>query len=386
MKYPQLINALNLDVNAYRAALTETKQTTVLIQNLRDNYFSYSDVLAKKELDERENDSSFHTVYRVRPIIKVNSDYKKDWDIFTRAAFGFLDCEKNKDIINELVNLKEKLIKEAEKLVSNTAEPLDRALKTILDDFENEAGFAECITIKEEDGVLTAEHFFKIIAGGHPFNDEGASPQHGPLTHRLQCYLLGQYIKNNIQIFFPNDDDFQQLRLCLAKSYPSLTENGLLPVHKIISVFYRMLGQVEFQNSFDWEQFNAEVQEKSKKLNPHKEFRASLNSPYIWTQVFDRFGYAGYFSVPSNFGFIQALGCFPFLPQLGIPAVTPNQALFDKHLKTILDLTPKFLKIEPAKQQLDYNTKAGILFFSQQANSYAIAKPLDTNLCSSSAI
>lgn len=195
----------------------------------------------------------------------------------------------------------------------------------------------------------------------------------------MQCYLLGQYIKNNLQKFFPNDDDFQQLKLSLAKTYPNLAEEGCLPTHKIISVFYRMLGQEEFQNSFAWEEFNAEIQEKSKKLNPYKEFRTSLNSPYIWTQVFDRFGYAGYFSVPSNFGFTQALGCFSFLPQLGIPAVNANQTLFDKHLKTALDLTPKFLKIEPAKQQQDYNTKAGILFFSKQANSALVERPLVTN-------
>ncbi|MBI2786237.1 MAG: hypothetical protein HYX60_08030, partial [Legionella longbeachae] len=84
---------------------------------------------------------------------------------------------------------------------------------------------------------------------------------------------------------------------------------------------------------------------------------------------FDRFGYAGYFSVPSNFGFIQSLGCFSFLPKLGIPAVIPNQDRFDKHLKTVLDVTPKFLKIEPSKQDNDYKSNIGILFFTQKTNT-----------------
>lgn len=125
MNYSQLINALNLEPNVYRAALSEVKQTTVLIQSLRANYFSYSAAIAKKELDEGKNDSSFHTVYRVIPTIKIDSKYKKDWDSFVRTTFDFLDCDKNKAIIKELFKLKEKLISEAEKLNSNTIEPLN---------------------------------------------------------------------------------------------------------------------------------------------------------------------------------------------------------------------------------------------------------------------
>ncbi|MBI2786432.1 MAG: hypothetical protein HYX60_09080, partial [Legionella longbeachae] len=257
MTYSRLINGLNIEVNSYRASLTEAKQTSILIQNLRDNYFSYSKAKAKKELEDEKNDTSFYTVYRIMPTIKGNSAYKKDWNAFVRAGFEFLDCEKNKDIINEIFNLKVKLITEIENLDQNTTEPLDTAFKKILDDFEHEAGFAECVTIKKEDGVISAEKFLKIIEGGHPLYDDGAPPQHGPLAHRVQCYLLGQYIKNNIKKFFPNNHDFQQLKLSLAKTYPKLAENGLFPDHKMISVFYRMLGQEEFQNSFDWKQFNA---------------------------------------------------------------------------------------------------------------------------------
>ena len=326
-----------------RAARTEEEQTSLIIKSLRDNYFAYGAAKSRREIRDNKIDHHFHTVYRIMPAMKEDSRYKQSWDTFVQAACAFFDCDTNKDIIAEILKLEKKFKTDSAKSPNKSPEKI---LEEIVGEFEKEAGFADLTKITQADGILSATAFLKIVAEGHPFNDYGpATPQHGVYSHRIQFYLLGNYIKNNLEKFFPTQDVAKLMRE-LAKQYPEVRGNdGQFTVNQVVSVFYRLLGNWEFQNSFDWDKFTHDVQTRSKKDNPNKTFPMTLNNPYIWTQVVDRFSYAGYFSVPSNFGFVQALGCFSTLPKIGLPYTQG-----DKNLKTILDVTPKFIKQEPSKK------------------------------------
>jgi hypothetical protein len=175
-----------------------------------------------------------------------------------------------------------------------------------------------------------------LLRNGHTLDDIGAGMQHGNLSHRLQFYLLGQYMNNHLDDLFQDTNNLNHvLDELKLKHLDMIDQNNKFPLCKLISAFYRLLGTKEFNECFDWELFKQNRAILNEKYNKQKT-PDELNASDIWVQLFDRYGYAGYFSVPSTFGLLQRLGCFANLPALGMPSTSTN-----KHLKIIIDVTPK---------------------------------------------
>lgn len=315
------------------------KKISHLIRSLKDNYYSYGLMVASKESERKIRDqkdyySGFFALPRV-PLqkMKAASSYII-WQKCVRKIYDLFDGENREKFILEILKLENKLKMHNKKPVS-----VDKVLETVLSEYESSSGFSTVVNIKQTDGVggiLSPAEFKKLLSDGHPINDLGTTfllEQHGKLSHRLQFYILGNYLEKNISEFF-TEEDLNILIDKLTIQYPDMLDGKTkFPVSKIISVFYRLLGSDEFNNSFDWKAY-AENRAKLNMYYNKQNVPSMLNVGNIWVQLFDRYGYAGYFSVPSTFGFLQKLGCFPALPVIGEPKVKTN-----KHLKTILDIT-----------------------------------------------
>ncbi|WP_019216906.1 hypothetical protein [Legionella tunisiensis] len=130
-----------------------------------------------------------------------------------------------------------------------------------------------------------------------------------------------------------------------------------------------MLGENDFNQCFDWDKFIEKRKALNEALNPGK---ASLNTdkdkgivperfnaPTPWDKSLDNLGYVPYGSIPSAFGFLQYLGCFPDLPQLGKPNVEGVKK--DTHLKKVLDTTPRVNPLEPFQSKSKQKTIPRIL-------------------------
>lgn len=342
-------SALNLDLGeGQRPAFSKEKNIMHLVRSLRENYFSYGFMMAEmankkledKAQEDKQNSATspeFFALPRVPlPPMKPNSSYAV-WNGFVDQVVSFLDEKNQEQYILELIKL-EKLFSSIRK---NTPASIsdETILENILSEFEKNAGFSDVVDIKPTDGpggILTPEQFNNLLIQGNPINDLGTTfqlEQHGKYSHRLQFYLLGKRFIENPLLFF-KQEELNTLIDQLTSTYPNEAKPGeKFPVNKIISVFYRMLGTEEFKNCFDWKTFIAERRKKdlyhnNKPVPPH------LNRGSMWVQLFDRYGWAGYGSVPSTFGFLQKLGCFPNLPKIGEPKTKTNS-----HLKTILDVT-----------------------------------------------
>ncbi len=303
------------------------KQISLLIQSLKENYFAYGMMIARKQKERQlrirsdyYTKSGFFAIPRIAiPEMKADSKYII-WRQFIRKTFEFFDGNNREAFVHQLLALENKLLALHNKLQDPAS--IEALLEKLLDRFEAAAGFLPAVTITFQDGkngILSTDEFNHILRSGHTMRDVGAGPQHGLLSHRLQFYILAQYFHKHVTEFFTEQD---------------LKILGL-PATKIISAFYRLLGTNEFNDSFDWVEFRRKRRDLNQQCN-EQDVPDELNADNIWAQLFDRYGYAGYFSVPSSFGLLQKLGCFSSLPQLGAPRVDTN-----RHIKTILDVTPK---------------------------------------------
>jgi hypothetical protein len=246
-----------------------------------------------------------------------------------------LDGSNKIDYIRELRQLENSLCEHIK--LSNHPVTIEDALESILRKFEIETGFSSVIIIQPDDGnngILSASQFKSLLRYGHPLDDNGAGTQHGRFSHRIQFYLLGQYMKNNASHLF-STYDISNIKASIIQQFPDLENSSNQEFsNKLISIFYRLLGTDDFNNCFNWGEFNKRRQALSIKCNGQPA-PDELNTADIWVQLFDRYGYAGYFSVPSTFGILQKLGLFRELPRLGEPRTDTNI-----HLKRILDVTP----------------------------------------------
>lgn len=331
------LNALDLD-DRNKSATSKTP-IVLLIKSLRDNYLSYGKMILDKHKGG-QHDPTFVAIPLIGiPMMKKDSKYKV-WDKFIRKTRDFLDSDNQtrQAFIQELSNLETKL---AELSAQYPKKSIDMLIEEVLSDFEKEANFNTLIDIPNTGKVLSPDEFNKILSDGHPFNDLGASIQHGKWSHRIQFYLLGQYLKSHVDEFFNTSDPSWKEQLGLkANEEVSLG---------VLSQFYRLLGSKEFVAAFDWKTFRDKRDEFNKMSNPDKQVNVRFNPSALWPQLFDRMGYGGHFSVPSSFGFLQKLGCFKGLPTLGVPNVTGDKK--DKHLKTVLDLTPPINRSISQKQE-----------------------------------
>lgn len=325
------LNYLDLATPKPRA-LSEVLKINLLIRSLRDNYFAYGvSMAARNQNTQAEQVEKIFVIPRVNlPRMKEDSCFKA-WQPFLDAAFNFFDGDDRTAYISELQQL-DNAIRATGCYRSN------ELLEAILTDFETGSGFASVHTISSTDGnrgLLTPADFRKILAAGHPLNDCGASSNHGRLPHRLQFYIFGNYLLKNLDIFF-SADDLATVLAELHNKYPGVTDDtGNYPISKIISAFYRMIGTDAFNDCFDWDTFTNNRYALNVKYNG-TDMPDKLNTCDMWFQLFDRVGYAGYFSVPSTVGLLQKLGCFRSLPEISEPSFADK-----KELKTIFDITPK---------------------------------------------
>lgn len=311
----------------HEEGLSEEEQTGRIIRSLKENYLTYGLKMVSK------GNERFFLIPRVPlPPMKEDSTYKV-WQSFVNKVAVFFDDLNRKAFIDELSQLQKKYAASSHPTSSS-----DR-FEQILFEFEHASGFSSVIEIpskEQEDGLLSTEQFKKILSQGHPFNDFGASSHHGKLSHRLQFHILGNYFLKNVEAFF-SPEDLKTLIDSLTIQYPEhLDEQGVYPVSKIISAFYRLLGSEDFNECFDWNVFIKKREELNLKFNK-KNIPEQFNQTDIWVQLFDRYGYAGLFSVPSTMGLLQKLGCFRALPTIGIPDIASK-----KDLQIIMDVTPKF--------------------------------------------
>ncbi|WP_019216905.1 LirA/MavJ family T4SS effector [Legionella tunisiensis] len=184
------------DSNSIDSLHLDTKQQTcerkhpifLLIKSLKDNYDTYAEMIAKKEIKSGTIEKTFYAIPKIDiPEMKDSSSYKS-WDKFIRKMQNFLDG-KNPDYIAELTKLESKLQNEEAKLQrENPNVDLNALFEKILENFEEKAGFSSLKIIEKNAGVLTADVFFEMVRKGHPLTDLGASEQHGKLSHRLQFF------------------------------------------------------------------------------------------------------------------------------------------------------------------------------------------------------
>lgn len=331
-----LVEALDLAKRNYHVC-SEEQKVGLIIHSLKENYTSYGlKVIAKNcELEKVgcSNHSNFFIVPRVPlPAIKLDSNYIV-WQQFVNKTIQFLDGENREEFISELCQLQNILSRSTDKAAST------ESLVKIFSDFENKSGFSSVASILPNDGdkgLLSPSEFKKLIASGHPIDDFGASLHHGRLSHRLQFYILGNYFLKNVNQFF-TPQSLNALMDTLTAEYPEMLDNhARFPIHKIISVFYRLLGTDKFNECFDWKEFSKNRAKLNMQFNT-KIISDNFNMADIWVQMFDRYGYGGFFSVPSTVGLLQKLGCFSSLPAISVPNISAK-----KDLRIIMDVTPKF--------------------------------------------
>jgi hypothetical protein len=333
---------VSLDLaEAMRPKLSMVEEISMLIRSLRDNYFSYGLGVSTRN-DQREARSKsnyygkgFFAIPRINlPRMKSDSPFIA-WSRCVNEVYKLLDGSSVSEYVQEIMNLELKLIERCKN--DSDIDSVEVLLENILCEFEIDSGFSSVFEIKQSDGnagILTAEQFKTLLIGGHPLNDNGAGVQHGHQSHRLQFYLLGQIMRKNISRFF-STEEIANIKLFAARKWPEMFGEQSNDFNgKIVSIFYRLLGMQEFNDSFDWEDFYKRRQQLNLKYN-NQSVPEELNTADIWVQLFDRYGYAGYFSVPSTFGFLQNLGIFKQLPKIGEPRIDENV-----HLKRIIDVTP----------------------------------------------
>ncbi|MBI2784826.1 MAG: hypothetical protein HYX60_00355 [Legionella longbeachae] len=356
-----------LDLDTKQQLSPRKNKICLLIASFKQNYISYGKMMAKKsEEGFPDHTFSYLPLLNIPPMIE-NSKYKV-WDKFVRKTRKFFDCNpyNRSEYINELQKLKNKLSKLSMLYPEKSVEVL---FESILEEFEKESGFSNLIEIPKTKTVLTPDQFNEILSEGHPFNDLGASSQHGKWSHRVQIYILGQYLKNNLEDFFDTSDPTWKIQIGMEK-------NEIFNP-KIISTFYRLIGTKEFNNAFVWKEFRENRDQFNKKNNPGKTVNIRFNPSALWPQLFDRMGYTGDFSIPSTFGFLQKLGCFSSLPTLGHPNIYGNQK--DKHLKIVMDVTMPLgfslkNKEKPTSNPL-HTPYIGTLFSSQKKAPSSVKKP-----------
>lgn len=332
------------------------KAAIKIIETLRLTYDQFVIEHSQKqaEIDKRKSgiygEGFFDVIRLPLPKFKENADaYYKLWGTFLAVVHRFFDGQDLSSLIKQIHTLEQKINERVDCLSTDSDHTLSKEsiLLEILQEFEIECGFSEIVHIHKENdlldksnvhkGILKAEDFLAIIADGHPLNDFGAAPQHGPYSHRLQFYLLGNFFLKHRNLFF-NEETFCLVKTELLKQNPSWkdeTDDTL--TKKMVPVFYRLLGDKNFNDSLDWDAFEKIRYEENKKVGQENAPKW-LNSSYIWTQLFDRFGYRGFFSVPSTFGFLQKLGCFPDLPKIGKPNLKGNV-----YLREIIEKTKEVI-------------------------------------------
>jgi hypothetical protein len=290
------------------------------------------------EIEKRKSSqipAIFFDVVRV-PIPSFKNDappFFKIWMSFMLETCNFFDGKNPFPLFNEIFNLEQKI----QSITQDDAQK-ETVLLNILREYELTAGYSKTLSlihpenaiVESEDlstvykGILSAEQFLGIISRGEVFNDFGAAPQHGAYSHRLQTYLLGNYFEKNISHFF-SKEKLKDLKTNLeAQDFSFKSDDAF--IKQIPSIFYRLLGNSTFNDALDWDKFR----EQRKKLNEMKgqhNVPEELNKSFIWTQLLDRYGYGGFFSVPSSFGFIQYLGGFIGLPVIGKLNIEKNQPL-----------------------------------------------------------
>lgn len=352
------ISVDSLDLDAKKQPFPPEKRISFLIKSLRDNYIAYGEMMAKKAQTGEVDDTFVALPLIPIPPMKPNSPYA-GWDKFVRKTRDFFDShtDSREDCIRELMALEQTLSEAKE---ASPGKALDTLLEEILEDFEKKAGFSSLVEIPKTDQVLSPDQFNTILREGHPFNDYGASVQHGKWAHRVQLYILGHYLKKNIDCFFDTADSGWKEKL-------GLKEGEVFNIDTILSTFYRLLGTKEFVNAFEWRKFRTDRDDFNVKNNPGKTVNVRFNPSAMWPQLFDRMGYAGYFSVPSSLGFLQQLGCFANLPVIGVPNVVGEKR--DKHLKKVLDVTPTLEQKKQdaqAKSAVHHHSVAGSLFAAEK--------------------
>lgn len=246
----------------------------------------------------------------------------------------------------------------------------EKILNDIFLEFGENTGFSperiylDSTAGKNKNALLTAEEFFDMLKNGQLFTDIGAGKQHGHLTHILQIYLLGKYFQKNLETIY-NQNELKEIQNFIKKYYPSIFQKtdkiSDLP-KKIINVFYRLLGEKDFIDAYDWAAFE---RERLKSFSPNEENKLStatqtrLNASTLWDQLFDKLGYNSNFSVPSTFGFLQYLGILINFPVLGVPNIRyeKNNNQVDEHLTRVLNITPNQAKLKAMEKNTFFSTK-----------------------------
>jgi hypothetical protein len=332
-----------------RANALKRFQAAHLIRSLRANYNAYV------KNPRRPADFCAITTLDL-PSIKEDSQYKP-LEPFIHTAKAFFDGDREggsqKNIIIELTALEERINESYEQRTRglpffaqiDQEKMREEILLEILLEFEAEAGFSTPVLIEREEGLIPRERFEELVLGGHPFNDAGATEQHGPHSHRVQSYLLHQYLRKHPELL-PTTEQIQQ---ALVNNEDRITVRpGKTLESQITSIFYKLTAVRTFNSAFNWDDFKTRRQARNEALNPGKNVPQEMDGAHINVQFFDRRGYAGYFSVPSTFGHLQKLGLFKSLPTLGKPNFEERRAL-----KHIFDLT-KPAEPSPRDGHLDY--------------------------------
>ena len=274
------------------------------------------------ELNYEGNGNSFYHIKRVElPLVKEkhknNLEIQK-WLPFINSAYEFLDTDYGIRVARQLCKLIDKINQtEALNKQNDIIRNREDILLAILHDFETKAKFSEVVCLDTDtndvsaidtvkygkivgSGILTGKEFMPILRAKHPINDFGGGLQHTPFSHRLQWYLLAQELMDypeKYQINFKLED---------------------------LSEFYSVLGDADFNKMFD---FTVLKQHRLENAIPLR-----LNVGNLWIQIFDRYGYDGYWSVPSTFGFMNNLGFFEGLPIKGAPN-NPNVCVILEKIK-----------------------------------------------------
>lgn len=342
---------------AVRSVLKDPRdELSHLIASLRANYYSFVK-------HKGSHDPSFFSVAKVDlPLMRADSPFKC-MEPFIQAAKAFLDGQQEKEFVSELVEFEKEIDQRYMKIKrsSTDGETLTRIqiFLQVLDEFEVRTGFSAPVEIAKDagpkkDGLISPKEFNQKTLAGHPFIDYGATTQHGPHSHRVQFYLLGQFFNKNAKLF-STDHSIEKIKALIIqfKILPSMDAAALTDkfiASHFISIFYRMFGVKEFTGAFDWKKFNVELATKNTQINPGREVPFDMNIPHIWVQLFDRRGYKGEGTVPSTFGILQLLGALKSVPRLGVPNITGSQSLRD-----IVAVTKPIYHAPPIKlKSVDY--------------------------------
>jgi hypothetical protein len=310
-------------IREYTVDLTDTKSfcEQKYIESVHLMRSLYAQIVYN-DLNYEGKGNSFYHIKRV-DLPRVKEQYKdlpeiKKWLPFINSAYNFLDADYGIRVARQLYKLIDKIdqIATSDKQ-SDTIRSREDIFLAILHEFETKAKFAEAVSLEANTndvsdidtvkygeivgrGILTGKEFMPILKAKHPINDFGAGLQHSPFSHRLQWYLFAQELTDYPQEY--------QISFNVGQ----------------LSDFYSVLGDAKFNSMFDFSGIKRHRIENAIPLH--------LNVGNLWIQIFDRYGYDGYWSVPSTFGFMKHLGFFEGLPVRAVPN-NPNVCVILEKIK-----------------------------------------------------